>query len=407
MRIQGEISMDGHQLWLERFHRHIQRNAKYLSLIGGSLFYAFLCVFGMGGYYYAKLLQAPPSKETSILCLSLLLSFILTRVRLRTFVKDADLVFLLAAEHRLAPYFRNSLLYSFLIQWLSLCIAVLLAVPLYKKIGTTDLFFFWNALFLLSVVKGWNVFIHWLWYHRTEKDGIRYMIRFVLNMAFSYFLLQRASFYLLIVPLLVMLLIWIYSRQTKQSLIHWERLIQQEHEQDFIFYRFLNLFTDIPQVIRKVKPRMLLAALIKKPIEQTKMPFLFVYTLAFIRGNDYLGLYVRFLLITSILLTYIQGFPGKYAAALIFLYLSSLQMLALWKHFYTHAILELYPLTRDSRRQSFFSFLLVLTLFSNTIFSSVIAATIPKPSYILLSFCSGILLTPLLLYRRVKKLQYT
>lgn len=399
--------MDGHKLWLERFQHHIQKNAKYLSRIAGSLFYAFLCVLGIGGYYYAKLLQASPPKETSILCISLLLSFILTRVRLRTFVKDADLVFLLAAEHRLASYFKNGLLYSFSIQWLSLCIKALLAVPLYRKVGTTNPFFFWNALFLLSVVKGWNVSIYWLWHHHTEESKMGYIIRFVLNMTFSYLLLQRASFYLLIVILLLMLFIWIYSKRTKQSPIHWERLIQQEHEQDLTFYRFLNIFTDIPQVIRKVKPRMMLAGLIKKPMAQTKMPFLYVYTLVFIRGNDYLGLYIRFLLITSILLAYIQGFPGKYAAALIFLYLSSLQMLALWKHFYTHTILELYPLTHNSRKQAFFILLLVLTLFSNTIFSIIVAATVAKPSYILLSFFSGIFLIPLLLYRRVRQLQYT
>lgn len=282
--------MDGHKLWLERFQHHIQKNAKYLSRIAGSLFYAFLCVLGIGGYYYAKLLQASPPKETSILCISLLLSFILTRVRLRTFVKDADLVFLLAAEHRLASYFKNGLLYSFSIQWLSLCITALLAVPLYRKVGTTNPFFFWNALFLLSVVKGWNVSIYWLWHHHTEESKMGYIIRFVLNMTFSYLLLQRASFYLLIVILLLMLFIWIYSKRTKQSPIHWERLIQQEHEQDLTFYRFLNIFTDIPQVIRKVKPRMMLAGLIKKPMAQTKMPFLYVYTLVFIRGNDYLGL---------------------------------------------------------------------------------------------------------------------
>jgi len=399
--------MNGHKLWMERFQHHIQKNAKYLSRIAGSLFYAFLCLFGIGGYYYTKLLQAPPSKEISILCISLLLSLILTRVRLRTFVKDADLVFLLAAEHRLASYFRNSLFYSFSIQWLSLCLIVLLAVPLYKKVDTTDPFFFWNALFLLFIVKGWNVSIHWLWHYHAEKRWIWYVMRFILNIAFSYFLLQRVSFYLLVAPLLLMLFIWIYANQTKQAFIHWERLIQQEHEQNLIFYRFLNIFTDIPQVMRKVKPRRMLAGLIKKPIEQTKMPFLYVYSLAFIRGNDYLGLYTRFLLIASILLAYIQGFPGKYAASLVFLYLSALQMLALWRHFYAHTILELYPLTHNNRKQAFFILLLILTLFSNTIFSIIIAATVPNPLSILLSFCSGSLLMPLLLYRRVKQLQYT
>lgn len=170
---------------------------------------------------------------------------------------------------------------------------------------------------------------------------------------------------------------------------------------DMSFYRFMNLFTDVPQIIQQTKRRMLLSHLIILFVEKKNAPFLYLYTFAFLRSNDYLGMYIRVIFVGSLLLYYVPGMLAGIGS--VFLYLTFLQLLSLWKHFDSHSLLRLYPLQKAERVQSFHTILFVLLMLQNTIWTAVLSIHIQNAGFLILYFFCTCVIILVLLKRSAKR----
>lgn len=93
--------------------------------------------------------------------MAVLLTWILSRTGIRTYVKAADPVFLLPAEEGLRGYFRGSLLYSGIMQSLKVVFWMAFLFPLFHaRLG--DAWDFLAALAILIPLKIWNLRAYWL-----------------------------------------------------------------------------------------------------------------------------------------------------------------------------------------------------------------------------------------------------
>ncbi|EIT85846.1 Ecs exoprotein ABC transporter permease [Fictibacillus macauensis ZFHKF-1] len=382
------------QLWKKRRDHYLTIALKYFRLIGNSGFMLSLYIlFVTGSFYYAQILKQLPDQFPAVWVLLVVFLYLLTRSPFRTFLQSGDLVFLLPIEPYMKAYFKKSFYYTFLIQAFSITLVTLALGPLYSRfisLRTSDLII---TLLLLIVVKGWNIRTSWeeqrLPYEVTRRSyrGIRICV----NGVFLYLLFEKA--YVFVIAMFAVMYVlhqFVYKRIQREYSIKWEHLIHLENRAMMKLYRIANLFTDVPQLSQKVRPRKWLSFLAHAKFAPRR-PFHGLYRKTFIRSNDYLGIYVRLTLIGLLFLWWIPSGWWHVALLLLFTHATGVQLLPLFKHHKGNVWFELYPLQKDSRFQAFKGLLQTLLSVQLCIFLLFLIILQEKWSFILLCIVGAVL----------------
>lgn len=358
-------------LWTSRFQQHLKKITMYFARIGSSLIYSLLILLGAGGYYYAKFLRSFPSEFVALTIMTILLTVILTRSPIRTFLQKPDMLYLLPIEEKLTYYFKRSLLYSYLIQLFPLLCAVLIITPLAGQSLHTTPAFLGGVFVILAFIKWWNIYIHWT-YQNTEIASYWLLMRIFCNATITYTMFQFTSIIVVGSILLVIALLFIYTVNKQKRHIHWEYFIEQEEKMDMRFYQFVHFFTDVPQIKQQVKQRKWLTTWMERILYKKRSPFLYLYSLSFVRTNDYFGMYIRLTLVGGFISYYIPGLIGTGITAVCFLYISFLQLRALWNYFSGNSIVALYPVSVAERKRAFMTFVYIVSFIQFLFFFGVI-----------------------------------
>ncbi|WP_209122797.1 ABC transporter permease [Alkalihalobacillus sp. BA299] len=353
------------QLWSSRLKSYWEVAIRYLRLIGNSgfLFTIYLLII-VGSYYYRHFLDWLPETFPAVLFFVLVSMLLLTRGAVRTFVKEGDLVFLLPMEGKLQPYFRSSIIYSVIIQSSSMVIILFLLAPIFaERINRSFSSFLLVLLFLIGA-KIWNLLCNFEEQRLTSlQERVSHIIlRATINSTYAFFLfIEEGLLFLLVIAVIMIGVYLIYYRklQSKHS-IKWEQLLCIENKMLTHFYRIANLFTDVPKLKSSVKKRSWANPILTMIRYQSQNTFDYLYTRAFFRSNDYFGIYIRLIIVGTIVLLVLPEGIVRYLLYFVFIYMSGLQMSTLWKHFYKAIWVELYPIGKKARQQSFFRLVFVL-----------------------------------------------
>ncbi|WP_080874084.1 ABC transporter permease [Oceanobacillus timonensis] len=347
---------DSHELYKKRLSSHVTNLSRYLKyMFNGHIAFAMLFFVAATAYYYQQWLeQLPPNFPTGII-MGIVLGLLMSYNPIRTLLQEPDLVFLIAAEQRMGPYFRNSIIYSFIIQMYLVVLAAAAFGPLYfasfsGRTGSVYLV----MLLLFLVLKGMNMLTNWHMLKVREKSlrTVDLTARTLLNIVIAYFIIEgHAVFAIISIVLLLLVIVYDFTVAVKQPGISWELLIEKDQMRLQSFYRIANLFADVPHLKNKVKKREWLT----RPII-SRVPFAqsatydYLYQLSFLRSGDYLGMYVRLVIIGGIFIWVIPNGWIKILFAILFIYLSVFQMMALYHHHRTQMWLDLYPVKPDLKR---------------------------------------------------------
>lgn len=224
-------------LWSSRFQQHIQNIITYFARMINGLLYSFIFVACIGAYYYAKFLKTAPSKELSLLLITIVLTAIITRCPIRTFIQKPDAVYLLALEEKLTSYFKKSLLYNYIIQLFPLLFTFLILVPLAMQSLQLTVPFLCTIFIVLMITKAWNIYTHWMWRDSHEKN-IWFIIRIACNTLIIYMLFYSAHVLILGGLLLLLAFLLLYTKKQPTKRIPWDYIIQQEEKMNV---RFLSI----------------------------------------------------------------------------------------------------------------------------------------------------------------------
>jgi ABC-2 type transport system permease protein len=348
--------MDAKRIWFFRMKEYWIKAGRYIQYMLNSLIYTVIITVIIAAYYYAKWLNEMPTSFPVPFVLAIIFAFFLTRGQVRTFIKEADLVYLLPHEHKLKPYFNLSLLYSILFQLYYLGILFFILGPLYFKYELADKMTYSVAIVAFVLLKVWNMLLKW-YVLRIADDQYRKsdtIVRFTLNFLFVYLMIVEANVFLIIALIGLILFLYLYyqNKFTKKFRLKWETLLQIEQHSVGKFYNLANLFVDVPHLKLKIKKRPILTKLLNiLPVK--RQTFTFLYTHAFIRTGDYLGIYIRLLLVGVLLIVFIPNDIAKTAISLLILYLSAVQLLSLRKHYDLKLWTQLFPVTVRDRLNSF------------------------------------------------------
>ena len=367
--------MNSQGLWKERFLGYSQEMQKYLRYIfNGHLM--FVMVIGLGGlgYYYSEWVKTLTVDFPAAWIMAVVLGFLLTRSPIMTFLKEADVVFLLPLETKLKMYFKNSILLSAIMQGFMLIIVYIVFLPMYTKVTDLSTGSSLFMIILLLAVKFFNIHIHWYMLKYTEPSAIKidFFIRLLVNIILLYLVFADASHLGVILLILLGGLFFYYRHTTMKKGIKWERLIELEGKRMMSFYRIANLFTDVPKLRGKVARRKWLDWLLTFIPYRQKSTYTFLYARTMLRANDYVGLLVRLTVIGSFVLLTFPSIVASLLVTILFLYMTGIQILPVWKQHELKIWVSLYPLPAKLRETAVIQLVSCFLLFEAIVFALVL-----------------------------------
>ncbi|WP_010529875.1 ABC transporter permease [Lentibacillus jeotgali] len=370
---------NSHAFFKQRFAAHLKETSRYLRYIfNGHIAFAMFFFVSAAAYYYQQWLANLPDDFPTAWIVGVTFGLLVSYSPVRTLLKEPDLVFLIAAENRMGPYFRDALIYSFVIQLYIILLAGAAFGPLYfasypDRAGSVYLL----TLLIVLIFKFGNLIANW-WMLKIREPGMRQVdqvVRVLLNVAVFYFIIEGEMLWAGVTTVLFTL-VFLYDLNVsgKQPGIVWDLLVEKDQNRMQTFYRIANMFTDVPHLKNRVKGRHWLVALVSKVPFANRFTFDYLYRISFVRSGDYLGMYLRLIMIGGLFIYFVPNIWMKLLFALLFLYMSAFQMMTLYHHHRTVMWLDLYPVDEGVRQQSLIKLLFQLTLIQTIIFAVLFAS---------------------------------
>lgn len=368
--------MNSQQFWKNRFVEYMKEMQKYLRYIfNGHLVFVMVLALGGGAYYYSDWVKTLDSDFPVATIMAIILALLVTRSPIHTFLKEADIVFILPLETQLKSYFNRSILLSLVMQGYLLLVVLAVLMPMYAKVTGANLNDFIGLFILLLIMKFLNLYISWyvLKYQETSPSRVDLFIRFFINGVLLFLVMNQSMILLPIITLLVLIGLFFYYRvATRQKILKWDRLIALEQKRLLSFYRIANLFTDVPSLAGKVARRKWLDGfLVFIPFGQ-KSTYTYLYARTFLRANDYVGLLVRLIIIGSFIIVILDNIWAYIFVTLLFLFLTAIQLLPVWKVHEWKLWISLYPLPDKLRETAVIGWISYFLIIEEIVFVIVL-----------------------------------
>jgi ABC-2 type transport system permease protein len=360
------------RLWQERRGEFWQTASRYLKLLGNSGFmFSLYVLILIGGVYYQRWVNSLSDTFPTEWILTIVFAILVFRTPIRTFLKSADLVFLLPLEKQMAGYFKKSLVYNAVLQSIGILFVWAIFMPLYLHTVNPNMVSDLVLLVLLFALKAWNV--HAVWQEHYILNSVSYdIIRGLFTFIFIGFLLFQMPWWALIIVLIIMFsLTLIAFNPLSKHLLKWEKVLVGEERLMDRFWRLANLITDVPKIEQRMKPRRFLSGITDIFPYGKSAVFKRFFFKSFIRSGEYFGIWLRLVVIGVIIMGLLPKGPTTVVLAVVFTYLTSVQILALWKE---HLVgpTTMFHLPFQSIRSGFLS-VLTLILATQIVIYSVAA----------------------------------
>ncbi|OQP06933.1 ABC transporter [Geobacillus sp. 46C-IIa] len=382
--------MDARKLWQQRLQAEGKKRLRYLRyMLNDHLLVGLIIVLGGIAVMYERWVETLPGSFPYPAIAAVIFGWAAASGTVRTLFREADTVFLLAAEWQLHPYIRRAFLFSAVWHAYGLCLLLLLAGPLHSRFSPVP----W-PLFLLGLIalKLWNLWAAWKGSYIAEPSFHRQsaLARFGLAALAVYFWLAAAPwlFSATVIALIAALSVCL-SRFAKGRTWKWERLIAEEQRAVRAFYRLANLFTDVPEWREEARRRRWLDPLLRLIPYGQRNVFFHLYARTFLRAGGYAGLYIRLTVIGSVLLAAIDHEYVQAAIVFLFLYATAVQLAALPSRHRYSLWTQLYPLPQAQPAGAAVRLFSILLAGQNTVFHLVLAAVSPRPLW-LVTWVGGI-----------------
>lgn len=336
----------------QQFTRDIRPYVFY-AMQSGTIGASFLFLIGM--YLYNELLSSAPEGFPFVLLASLLMAPALAFGSFRTFLQEADQIYLLPLENKFASYLQLAFRRAVYKQFTAAALMWTVLQPMLRA-GTPDggrgIIVFLQGLVMVLLIK-WTLLLLRRKQLEQAEPGTRRMLALL-----RWLLAWTTAYALMALPLgtgaltaaagclitLLLLLIFLPSR----SSVPWLAFIAEEKRQKAAIFRFLNLFIDVPYV--QSKPRSIPAPprLAERVGFHRERAYDYLYLLIWLRSESF-GITLR-LAVIGFLLVMAAG-PGIPAGLLyaVFALLTALQLKELQRAYQTIDWTHIYPLPAGQR----------------------------------------------------------
>lgn len=400
------------ELFATRLKQHQKQMMRYLRYVFNDHF-VLACTFLLGGVglYYSDFVKTLPANflPGKVVILIVLVGLL----HVGTFVsltKPADQVFLLPKEVQMQDFLNRAFRYSLWFPFAVLVLGAGFLMPLYVVSTQQSYWAFFPLVLLLWSLK--VAFLYLRRYQLVQNPWLAsrcYPLWLVTSGAMLAVALWFSPWLGLIGSLLLALVYReLLLKRVKQPLA-WDKMIATENRRLQRIYRFINLFTDVPQIATSVKRRKYLDGILALIPKDKGHSYLYLFSHRLLRGSDFGGLYARLLVLGSLLLYFVTERWFSIGLGCLFLYLIGFQLAPLYNQFQYMVMTQLYPLPEKQKARALQQLIVGLLLFAGLVFTLVSCFVYPDwvervwllGSFSLFSLIFGYLYLP----RRLKKMQ--
>lgn len=356
-------------LFKKRQTAYLKNIMKYGRIIVNDHFVLILFIlFGAGGFAYSNYLDTITYGMVQPRILVAFLFFIVVSTgSLTLLLEPADTIFLLPKEEQFKQIFKKITRRSFLQSLLSVALVATLTFPIFVTTldaPTTDL------LFIFLTLAG----LKWLntltkvapYFEMTQKKLTRYRIA---NTTLKLLAIVGLTFIHLQLTTLVIVALAIYTgflffeeKLFFENLFEWETMIQAEENRMQRLYRFIGMFTNVPNIQTNIKRLPWLdPALDFLSKRNPTAPYYYVLRTT-TRNTDYSMLVIRATVVGAILLAVTGSLMIAVALTLLFLYIIGFQLITLVHEIERTPQFQIYPVTQKEKEQAVFKFIFQLLI---------------------------------------------
>lgn len=393
-------------LFRKRLHTHFKRLNRYMRYVfNGHFMIALMFLIITLAIYYQRWLEEAPHNFPAAVVIGLVLAMVVTYNPLNFFLKEPDKVFLIVKENTMRRYFFYTFLYNYVVQLYLIALGIAVVMPLYRHYySERELFYDLSIVIIILVLKIWNLNIQFLKMRYRDQlyAYLETFVRFLLHVALFYTLVSGEYFLVVGVITLVYYNV-IYWREKKHTLLMWEKLIANDEQRLASFYRFVSMFADVPNVKSRLRRRRFLTALIQRltPL-QHEATYAYLYRLSFVRIGDYLPLFLRLTLLASFVIYFVPNEWFKLVLALVFVYLTSFQLIPLYTQHRMNIWPELYPVPVQQKEKAFLQFIKHLS-WGQVVFLAFVFIVLGKVQLFIVFLLAGFIFTYLFVNQYVQK----
>ncbi|MGO2565206.1 MAG: ABC transporter permease [Brochothrix thermosphacta] len=365
-------------LWKSRLADYFKDLSKYLRYIfNDHLVLVMVFVVGALGFYYSQWLKTLDASFPVNWVMIVVLVLVLSLTQVNTLLKSADAVYLTVMETRMASYFKKSIIFSFFFQLPLVIVAFIVLLPMYQQVKPFAGSYILMLLVYFILLKAWNVLMWWHVYKQPVRT-VGILMQWLGNIvAVSIVFLIPQWWSLLIGVVLTIAILWMTMKMSKPYYIKWETLIVKEEARLNRFYRFANMFTDVPHLKNTTKKRAWLNWCYSGIALVQKNTYSYLWRRAFIRTDEFSGLFVRLTLIGLVIIYFMSNATMAILLVLLFSYLTGFQMLPMIRLYENHPMRELYPVPMKLYRSSFVTLLRGIMAVQAIIFAVIITIVFP------------------------------
>lgn len=313
----------------------------------GVLFAIIALIAAASGLYANGLKQMDPDFP-AVWLLSAVVTLVLFQGGTRTFLREADLVFLLPAEPRLTGYFRSSYRYGSFWQAVQVLLVMVVGGPLYFWVPLGDPMSFAVTSVGLLLVKQWSYHVRWHRSMNKRRPWHTLMILLVLNFLLCYSLISREWVLLTIGVATAAVWTFIMLRRPKAG-YPWQDLLEAEENALASWRAVANFFVDIPQIKQRIRERKWLQPVIQRIPGDWSRPYQFLYTRTFVRYSEYFGIFLRLILFVAVILLFIKSYWLAVGIYLAGLFLMAFQLPMLGSERKYPDLIRTYPLRAEDK----------------------------------------------------------
>ncbi|WP_202081344.1 ABC transporter permease [Caldalkalibacillus salinus] len=355
----NETDQDVKAIYQKRFDRHFREASGYWRLIGNSgLLFTVTVLLILTAIYYEDFIAWIPDSVPVDIILAIVIGGVCSMGHHRTFIKEADLVFLTPLEHKMDDYFSRAFAYNYVVQAITVFALLILFAPLFNaKVAQSSYLFYFVIPILL---KGWNLHGVWIYYRHPDRRSqqVWRLYRGLVSIGLIYWFFVEGGMigYLLGAIFFSALFIFFYLQENKVRHAypyHWYHIREVNERLESRFYSFVHAFVDVPHLAQEVKQRTWISVLTKglKRTRQNAYRYLYLHT--FLRAGDYFGRTVRLAALGAFFVFWLPHWWAQMIAIGAIILMNTVQLRALREHHTRHFWDAILPLPLQVQQKSY------------------------------------------------------
>ncbi|ANE46131.1 hypothetical protein SY83_07380 [Paenibacillus swuensis] len=269
------------ELLSKRIRSYRKEILPYWSYVLRSGFPGFvILLLVVGSILYARTLEQLTPNFPVLTVILLLLVPALHISPIRTYLKEADTVFILPLEWKMSAYLRRCLLRSGVMQSVVITLVWIVAYPLYMKGAEIVPQPFWVICIFLLGIKWANLWSSSLEINMTEPRtrGFYWGLRWIITGMTVYVLIAYEDWLTKGFIVLVWVTFITALNFSKHYKVHWTALVEREKRHRAGHYMFFGWFTDVPEFPAQIRKRAWLTSWFGRTLFRHDNTYHFLYT---------------------------------------------------------------------------------------------------------------------------------